>query len=134
MQRSAITLDPAYHGGHYHTAHAAAVAAVKAANAMGSASTEELKAVENAPVGPINGMAAARKFGTICYRSRGEFDGRFDWTAKVLLATVAAACRRRRCCCCFLSAQRLIPMRSHPACLTGIGGGVSLGHLLVVFA
>lgn len=25
------------------------------------------------------GMAAARRFGTICYRSREEFDGRFEW-------------------------------------------------------
>ena len=27
------------------------------------------------------GMALARRFGTICYRSRSEFDARFSWTA-----------------------------------------------------
>jgi homoserine O-acetyltransferase len=30
--------------------------------------------------GPFEGMATARKIGTICYRSRGEFDSRFDWS------------------------------------------------------
>ena len=31
--------------------------------------------------GPREGMAVARKIGTICYRSRDEFDSRFEWAA-----------------------------------------------------
>ncbi|NRA95958.1 MAG: homoserine O-acetyltransferase [Planctomycetes bacterium] len=29
--------------------------------------------------GPFRGLAVAREFGTICYRSRDEFNQRFDW-------------------------------------------------------
>ena len=30
---------------------------------------------------PVEGMALARRFGTLCYRSRSEFDTRFSWEA-----------------------------------------------------
>lgn len=33
--------------------------------------------------GPVKGMAIARMFGTICYRSQDEFDERFDWYPEI---------------------------------------------------
>ncbi len=53
VQRSAVMMDAKYRGGLYP--------------------------MED---GPQDGMGVARKFGTICYRSREEFDTRFGWTAK----------------------------------------------------
>jgi len=38
----------------------------------------------NYDVNPTEGMAIARMFGTICYRSPAEFDGRFDWEPTLL--------------------------------------------------
>ena len=32
--------------------------------------------------GPLAGMGVARKLGMTCYRSRIEFDGRFDWSVR----------------------------------------------------
>jgi len=53
MQRKAILSDPAYHKGDY--------------------------ADHN--TGPYSGLAIARELGTLFYRSRQEFDARFQWTA-----------------------------------------------------
>jgi len=50
VQRSAVRTDPNYKGGSYETGK-----------------------------GPSQGMAVARMFGTICYRSPEEFTERFDW-------------------------------------------------------
>jgi len=54
VQRKAIRMDPAFKEGLYDSQK------------------------EN---WPLDGMALARRFGTICYRSRSEFDARFSWTA-----------------------------------------------------
>lgn len=53
MQRKAILVDPHYAGGNYadHKAHP----------------------------GPYSGLAVARELGTLFYRSREEFDTRFNW-------------------------------------------------------
>lgn len=58
VQRAAVRMDPAWQGGDY---------------ADGPTSSEGASAV-----GPIAGMSIARMFGTICYRSREEFDARFS--------------------------------------------------------
>lgn len=50
VQRAAVMTDPDYMNGYYP---------------LGK--------------GPVKGMAIARMFGTICYRSHDEFDGRFNW-------------------------------------------------------
>jgi len=50
VQRAAVQMDPGYQGGNYERHN-----------------------------GPMLGMGLARQFGTICYRSREEFDMRFDW-------------------------------------------------------
>eukprot|EP01050_Picozoa_sp_SAG11_P016542 SAG11_NODE_2269_length_3596_cov_2.380612_2_plen_257_part_00 len=50
VQRRAITSDPNFHGGNYTDA-----------------------------AWPEGGMRVARELGMICYRSREEFDQRFDW-------------------------------------------------------
>ena len=77
-QRAAITLDPAYRGGHYYPA-----AAEEAEDREGGGGGDgDGDGGGGDGRGPVRGMEAARKFGTICYRSRGEFDGRFDWRAK----------------------------------------------------
>ena len=46
-----------------------------------SPSTVALRSVQRAAIqlDPVLGMGIARKIGTICYRSRDEFDARFDW-------------------------------------------------------
>ena len=54
-QRRAILSDPAYRGGNY----------ADAGGAGGGA--------------PRAGLRAAREIGTLFYRSRAEFDARFDW-------------------------------------------------------
>jgi homoserine O-acetyltransferase len=51
VQRSAVMADPKYHGGNYHIGD-----------------------------GPTVGLGIARRIGTIAYRSRQEFDHRFNWT------------------------------------------------------
>jgi homoserine O-acetyltransferase len=58
VQRAAVRSDPDFCGGDYADA----------------------KCAEGKPnnAGPVNGLAIARMFGTICYRSREEFDLRFD--------------------------------------------------------
>jgi homoserine O-acetyltransferase len=50
VQRRAILADPAYNGGNY------------------------------TPGAPLEGMKVARELGMTCYRSREEFDARFDWS------------------------------------------------------
>merc|ERR1711935_337820 len=54
VQRKAIRMDPAFKDGFYNS---------------------------NKADWPLDGMALARRFGTICYRSRAEFDARFSWAA-----------------------------------------------------
>ena len=54
VQRAAVRMDPHFHDGNY------------ADDATGQSG------------GPIAGMGIARMFGTICYRSRAEFDARFS--------------------------------------------------------
>eukprot|EP00808_Paulinella_micropora_P027832 g6606.t1 len=53
IQRKAVLADPAYQGGCYPDG-----------------------------CGPVSGMGVARAIGTICYRSRNEFDERFEWKAR----------------------------------------------------
>ena len=55
VQRSAIRMDAAYAGGHFDP--------------------------DDVSTWPVEGMALARRFGTLCYRSRSEFDARFSWDA-----------------------------------------------------
>jgi len=50
VQRSAILSDPEYKNGYYFPGP-----------------------------GPVNGLGVARELGTLCYRSRDEFNKRFDW-------------------------------------------------------
>lgn len=52
MQRRAILTDPGYHRGDY----------------------------DDHKTGPWEGLRAARELGTIFYRSRDEFDSRFNWS------------------------------------------------------
>ena len=52
MQRRAILADPGYHGGNY---------------------------ADHPKGGPWEGLRQAREIGTLFYRSREEFDGRFKW-------------------------------------------------------
>jgi len=52
VQRSVVFADPAFKEGYYHPNE-----------------------------GPYSGLGLARMIGTICYRSRPEFDARFDWKA-----------------------------------------------------
>ena len=54
VQRAVVRLDKGYMGGAYDQ--------------------------DDPTAGPLEGMGAARRFGTICYRSREEFDARFDWS------------------------------------------------------
>ena len=54
VQRAVVRLDKGYMGGAYDQ--------------------------DDPTAGPLEGMGAARRFGTICYRSREEFDSRFDWS------------------------------------------------------
>eukprot|EP00656_Telonema_subtile_P031135 TRINITY_DN34118_c0_g1_i2.p1 TRINITY_DN34118_c0_g1~~TRINITY_DN34118_c0_g1_i2.p1 ORF type:complete len:338 (-),score=39.55 TRINITY_DN34118_c0_g1_i2:232-1245(-) len=53
VQRSAIRMDPAFRDGWYDPTRVSEW--------------------------PVAGMSLARRFGTIAYRSRSEFDARFDW-------------------------------------------------------
>ena len=62
VQRLAITSDPDFSGGNY--AHAGRW--------------------------PTAGMRVARELGMICYRSRQEFDQRFDWSPQVALGSASS--------------------------------------------
>ncbi len=61
IQRTAVCTDPAWNEGNYLTS--------------------------DRPIGPVSGMETARMVGTMSYRSRTEFDLRFDWNHHVGVQT-----------------------------------------------
>eukprot|EP00937_MAST-01D_sp_MAST-1D-sp2_P003757 g3757.t1 len=82
VQRDAVLLDPDYQGGWYYTDGQDGQDGEGGGSEGGGNGSAVADADAGATVGPRRGMAVARKFGTIGYRSRAEFDERFDWSAR----------------------------------------------------
>merc|ERR1711964_182977 len=69
--------DPKFKGGFYHDDDVVSMPQWVALHVPQVTSDED--SVEESDSGPIQGLRLARKMGLVSYRSREEFDGRFQW-------------------------------------------------------